>query len=171
MITRAQIEAEIYELTSEIDRRIAAVRGIFAQVAELRSQTDLLKKLLALRSEVEPNAQLLSSIFVGFVRNETDAPTPICALTWSGSSELPEDMRIQFKREWRSLLPSDLLAYFSDLLADWMQRIRSDPAMLLAGIRELSVGPVRAMDETTVRSSELTRLLDDRLGDFDVYPR
>ena len=170
MITNEQIEAEIDELKAEIDRRVAAVKGIFAQVAELRSEADLLMKLLVLRSKANPDEELTSLQLVGLLCNPSDAPTPICALTWHGSKELPTDGRIYIRRDWRSLLNEDVGGYFSDLLADWRQRIKNEPSALIPSVAELSVGPVRILEEATVRTEQLSRLLSGRLGNFDVYP-
>lgn len=170
MISNQQIEAEIDELKAEIDRRFTAVKGMFAQVAELRSQADLLTRLLALRSKAGSDDGMTSSQLVGLVCNSSDAPTPICALTWRGSKELPVDGRIYVRREWPSLLTEDVGRYFSDLLADWKQRIRNEPAALVLSVGELSVGPVQILEEVTVRTGQLSRLLAAQLGNFDAYP-
>ena len=170
MITSEQIEAQINDLRSEIDRRVAAVRATFAEAGELRSEADLLKRLLILRSKTDAESELISLVFVGYVRNESEAPKSLCALTWSGSREVPADPRIFVKREWRSLLPDGVLSYFSDLFADWKDRIRRDPAALISAISGLSVGPVRTAGETTVRKRQLPQLLNERLGDTSEYP-
>lgn len=170
MISNEQIAAEIDELKAEIERRVTAVRGIFAQVAELRSEADLLKRLLVLRSRTDPDGELIDLLIVGSVCNEADEPSPICVFSWHGSMELPLDARIHVKRGWRSLLSEEVALYFSDLLADWKQRINNDPSALIAAIGELSVGPVRMLEETTVRKGQLAHLLSGRLGTFDVYP-
>jgi hypothetical protein len=169
MMTNEQIEAEINELRLEIERRVAVGRGVFAQVAELECEASILKRVLSQRSKVESKSELISLVFLGFVCGELCTPTLVCALTWAGSRDLPANIRIFVRRKWRTLLPDDILSYFSDLLEDWKLRIRSDPAVVVAGIEELSVGPVRATEESIIRKGHLLRALEEQLGDIEEY--
>lgn len=170
MLTTEQIESEIEELTREIDTRVAAVRGIFAEVGELRLQTDLLKRLLSMRANREAGEEAFSVMVIGVAGKEDDPLKAICAFCFAGMSESPRDLRFYLRRGWEALVADDLLTYTSDLVGDWRKRIRSDAPGLLAGIRELSMGPIQMMAETAARKSQLDRVLHERLGDFELAP-
>ncbi len=170
MITREQIEAEIAELTSEIHRRVAAVKGIFAEVDGLRAEAELLNKLLELRTQVESQADTVSLLLLGFVRQDGDEPTAFCAVTWSGPRDLPSDTRIFLKQEWQSLLPKEILPYFVKLSNDWKQLVQTRPASLLSMLRELSVGPLRTMEQATMRKDKAVQFIKEQLGDVEAFP-
>ena len=167
VITNEQIEAEIRELTAEADRMVSEVHEIFAESARLRIQIDHLKKLLELRIQSAQRVELISYILIGFAQK--DEPSALCAITWSGSTSLPTDIRILVKREWQRLLPPESARYFADLLNDWKQRVQTEPGVVLAMIGELSVGPIRTMEQGTIHKDGVAQLMNKRLGDNVRY--
>lgn len=170
MILREQLQSEIAELNAEVNRRLAAVKGIFAEVAGLRAEADLLDRILELRNRNEPQPDLLSVLILGFVGTDQDEPDAFCAATWSGSLEMPAHTRILLKVGWRSQLPDPTLPYFLALSNEWREQIQTRPAALLSMLKELSVGPIRTMTETTIRSEKVMEYIKEWLGDSEPLP-
>jgi len=169
-ITDQQIQVEIAELISEADRKVASVKAILLESALLRKQAELLRNLLEMRQQAEGHPELMSFIIIGFARGQEDEPSEFCAFTWSGSSNAPAETRILLKRDWEKLLPADIAKYFKALLDDWIQLVQTQPEIVLAMIAELSVGPVRTMEQGTMHKDRLALLLQERLGDILRFP-
>ena len=169
MISKETLEAEIAELKSEVNRRVSAVRGLFAEVAGLKTEIDLLNRIVAVR-EANSQSDTLSMILLGFAATETGEASALCAVTWSGSREQPSDLRILVKHGWQSALPEWVLQYFTDLLSDWRRLVQSQPSMVLSLINELSVGPLRVMQESKMGEEMVTALLREMLGEADPMP-
>lgn len=170
MIHREQLESEIAELNAEVNRRLSAVRGIFAEVACIRAEAELLTRILELRNRIEPHVDLLSLIILGFVINDEDEPDAFCTATWSGPIEMPIDTRILLRIGWRSQIPDQILPYFLELSNEWRRLIQDQPATLLSLLKELSVGPIRTIEQTTLRSEKVMRYINERLGDTEPFP-
>lgn len=168
MIARETLEAEVVALTSEVNRRISAVRGLFAEVAGLRGEIELLKRILNLRDQAHPQTDSVSVVLLGFVPDDGAEPTPFCAVTWSGSKEQPSEVRVLLKAGWRDLLPPSILDYFLDLSSDWRQSLPTRPAAIVSLISELSVGSLRTMHDTTLRESKAKDLIKERLGEVEL---
>lgn len=105
---------------------------------------------------MRPNrfAQLVSYILLGFSAEDEGKPIPFCALTWEGELSSPKDVRLFLKPDWESILPTEFVEYFAELLEYWRLRLRATPAALLALASELSVGPLRTI-EAVLHSKEL----------------
>lgn len=170
MITTEQIEAEIDRLGAEIQRRFTEVRGLFADVASLRTEAELFKKLLEIRIRSGPPAEWLSFLLLGYVRDETDQPTGLWAVTWTGQREAPSDLRLHLRRGWQAMVAADALSYFSNLVSDWEETIETSPAALLARLWELSVGPLRIIADGKTQKRDATAMLRDQFGDFETFP-
>lgn len=169
-ITKEQIEAEIRELTAEVDRMVSGVHEVFAKAAKLRAQIEHFQKLLDLRIQSADHSETVSFIFLGFAPREDDALGALCAVTWFGPASVPTDVRITVKRDWQRLLPIDASKYFSELLDDWKQRAETESGAILSQIGELSVGPIRTMDQGAVHKDRIAHLLYQRLGDIIQFP-
>lgn len=164
-ITREQIEAEIRELTSEADRMVSQVPMIFAESARLRKQVGYLQEILELRTPLALHMELCSFILLGFAPNENDSAGLLCAVTWVGSATAPTNVQIFAKRHWQKLLPPEAACYFASLLNDWRQRIQFEPHIILAALAELSVGPIRTVDQGVFQKNEIAQLVSQKLGD------
>jgi hypothetical protein len=169
-LTNEQIEAEIAELIAEADRLISRVKSIFTESAKLRLQAEHLKRLLELRTDAERHTELMSFTLMGYAREGEEEPTAFCAATWSGSISLPSEARIFISRGWQTLLPSEIVPYFSDLLDDWKQMVQTQPEIILSMIGELSVGPIRTMEQGTMHKDRVANLIQQRLGDVIHFP-
>ena len=170
-ITEQQIEAEIAELRAEADRKVASVKAIFMESARLRKQAEHLDSLLELRKQADRHPELISFIMIGFVReDENDEPKAFCVFTWSGSANAPTEVRIHLKSDWQRVLPINIAPYFKDLLDDWTQTVQTQPEMVLAMLAELSVGPLRTMEQGTMHRDRVALLVQDRLGDVLRFP-
>lgn len=128
---------------------------------------ELLQKILDLRDQTHPPTDLVSIILLGFVQEENEQPNAFCAVSWAGSKGQPSEVRILLKSGWQSLLPASILPYFIDLSEDWKQWVLTQPARILSLISELSVGPLRTMQETTMRKSEVAELITEKLGEVE----
>ena len=169
-ITNEQIEAEIRELTAEVDRIMSGVHEVFANAAKVRAQIEHLQKLLDLRIQPAHHSEMVSFILLGFAPREDEAPGALCAATWCGPASVPTDFRITVRCDWQRLLPIEASKYFSELLDDWKQRAETEPGAILSQISELSVGPIRTMDEGAVYKDKIARLMHQRLGDIIQFP-
>ena len=169
-ITNEQIEAEIRELTAEVDRMVSGVQEVFAKVAMLRTQIEHLQKLLDLRIQSARRSDMVSFILLGFAPREDEAPSALCAATWSGPASVPTDFRITVKRDWQRLLPIDASRYFSELLDDWKKRAETEPSVIISMIGALSVGSIRTMDRGAVHKEKIAHLMYQRLGDIIQFP-
>ena len=169
-ITNQQIEAEIADLIDEANRKVASVKAIFMESARLRKQAEHLNSLLQLRTQAERHSELMSFVMIGFVREEDGDPTAFCAFTWSGSTSSPTEVRILLKGDWQRLLPIDVAPYFQDLLDDWKRTVQTQPEMVLAMIAELSVGPIRTMEQGTMHRDRVALVIQERLGEVLHFP-
>lgn len=105
---------------------------------------------------MRPNrlAQLVSYILLGYAAEDQGQPIPFCALTWEGELSSPKDVHLFLKPDWESIIPTELVDYFTELLDYWRLLLRATPAALLAFASELSVGPLRTI-EAVPQSKEL----------------
>lgn len=165
MIPRETLEAEIVELTSELDRRVSAVRGLFAEVAGLRTEIELLRRILTVRDQGLTQTETVSVIVLGVACAEHDGPSALCAVTWSQSKEQPSDVQVLLKVDWQSALPDWIQRYITDLSRDWKQLVQTRPARLLALISELSVGPLRTIRETEMSKGKVSQFIMETLGE------
>jgi hypothetical protein len=168
--TNEQIESEIAELTAEADRKVSTVKAIFLESAKLRVQAEHLKQLLALRTQMERHTQLLSFVLLGFVGQTEVEPIAFLAATWSGSASFPSDTQLLINRGWQTMLPLEIIPYFTELLEDWKQMIQTRPALVLSMIGELSVGPIRTIEQGTIHKDRIAQFISRRLGDIVYYP-
>lgn len=136
----------------------------------LRREIHHLEKLLELRMHSEQRMELISYILIGFVQKDEDEPSPLCAITWSGLSTVPTDVRILIKQDWQRLLPPEDARYFADLLNDWKQQVQSEPGAVLTMTGRLSVGPIRTMGQGSVHKEEAAMLMYQRLGILTQFP-
>ena len=168
--TNEQIEAEIAELTAEADRKVSKVKAIFIESAKLRLQIEHLKQLLELRTQAEHHTELMSYILIGFVRQGEEEPTAFCAASWSGSTSMPSAARLFVNRGWQTLLPPEIVPYFTDLLDDWKQMIQTQPEIVLSMIGDLSVGPIRTLEQGTMHKDRVSQVIHQRLVDVLYFP-
>lgn len=169
-ITSEQIEGEITALESEADRKATEANVLLEDSAMFRKQVELLKQVVELRKLSERHLELMSFIFVGFARQVNDIPTAVCAFTWKGSATHPFSARLALSQEWKNLLPSDLLPYFTALLDDWKQLLLTQPQIMLGMIGRLSTGPIRSIEQGTMHQDRVAQLVDERLGKSCAFP-
>jgi hypothetical protein len=169
-ITNRQIEAEIVELLAEADRKVASVKAIFEEAALLRKQADCLRQVLTLRTRAEHRPELMSFVLMGLAPEAEREPTALCAFTWTGPANTPTDLRILLKRDWTQLVPNDVASYFKDLLNDWTQTVQIHPAMVIAMVAELSVGPIRTIKQDAMDRDRVALLMQERLGEVLYFP-
>ena len=169
-ITNQQIESEIAELLAEADRKVASVNVIFKEAALIRKQVEHLKHLLVLRMQADRNPELISFVMLGYVRENEEQPSPLCAFTWSGSADMPTDIHILLKSDWKRLVSVDTFSYFNDLLNDWTDAVQTQPDMVLAMIAKLSVGPIRTLEQDTLHRVRVEMVVKERLGDVLRFP-
>jgi hypothetical protein len=170
MITQEMLQAEIAELTSEVHRRLSALRGLFVEVAGVKAEIQLLQNLLDLREKTSPPTAWASAIVLGFAAADDDELCAFCAVIWSGPKEQPSEIKVLLKAGWRSLLPDWIRDYFIELSMEWKQLLENQPATLLSMISELSVGPLRTMQERRVRENTVTDLVRESLGEVEPLP-
>ena len=107
----------------------------------------------------------ISMVLLGFVESERDRPFSLCAAAWAGEPTEPAGLQMFVIRDWKTRLPREMHSYFSELLEDWKDLIRTRPAILLALIREISVGPICTLEEMRLRKADVSEILQLRIGD------
>ncbi|HTV54925.1 MAG TPA: hypothetical protein VMI06_08400 [Terriglobia bacterium] len=170
MITNEQIEAEITELVAQADRKISSVKTIFAEAARLRAQAECLRKVIALRITSNHHTPLTSVTLLGFAEDEQAEPAAFCAVTWPGAQTEVSGLQIFLRIGWETLLSDNTLSYFSDLLNDWKELMRTHPELVPAMIREISVGPIRTLEEATLAQDKVAEVLKRRMGEVVRFP-
>ena len=169
-ISNEQIEAEIESLTADANRMLASAKETFAELAKIRLQVGLLKKLRDLRVESDRHSAQVSFVLLGFVTRDEGDPSPFCALTWAGELLSPNDVRLLLKADWESIMPADIAVYFAALLEDWKALLRTTPEMLLIFASELSVGPIRTMETAKVDQERASTIIRQKLGTILQFP-
>jgi hypothetical protein len=152
------------------DRKVASMKKIFKEAARLGKQAKYLNQVLALPAHSEHHTELLSSTMIGFVQENEDDPTPLCAFTWTGSAPNPAEVEMILRRDWARRVPSDVFSYVQDLLNDWTETMLTNPEMVLAMIAELSIGPIRTMERDTIRRDQAALFMQERLGEVLRFP-
>lgn len=164
-ITNQQLEDEIATLGAEADDKLARARELFVESATLRVQADHLRRLLEIRSEAGCESGLVSFVLVGLISPDRDEPVPACAVIWTGTADFPTEMQIRVRAGWNRAVPLETVRYFNDLLEEWKKMTQSKPDTVLAMLAELSVGPVRAMQQGTIQKDRAAVLIEQVLGD------
>lgn len=101
---------------------------------------------------------------IGFLIKGQFEPTAICAFTWAGTASNPAGVRLFLKIDWQQPLPADLASYFEDLQEDWKMTMQTQPDVVPAMTRELSVGPIRLMEQVSMLRDLVGLFLEERLG-------
>lgn len=169
-ITNRQIENEIADLLAEADRKDASAKAMFMEAALLRTQVEHLRQVLALRKPAEHDPESASFVILGFAQGDEREPAALCAFTWTGPANAPADVRILLKSDWTRLVPVEAARYFRDLLNDWTQSVQSQPAMVIAMVMDLSVGPVRTMEHGSMHRNKIVHFVQERLGQVLHFP-
>jgi hypothetical protein len=169
-ITNEQIAAEIEDLASEADRLVASAKALFLEAAKLKAQADHFRRLLELRTQAERHPGLTSYVLLGFVRENEEPPIPFCAVTWKASVAAPQDVRILLTSDWMKVLPADVFTYFNELLKDWERLLQTQPETVLAMVADLSVGPIRTVDQGTMHEERVSILIQQKLGKVLRFP-
>uniref|UniRef100_E6QMK6 Uncharacterized protein n=1 Tax=mine drainage metagenome TaxID=410659 RepID=E6QMK6_9ZZZZ len=71
---------------------------------------------------------------------------------------------MRVSKNWREMIPDHFSTYVSELIEDWSQLSIDDPNTLIRMLRELSVGPIRTLEEGSIPGSALNDLLIKYLG-------
>ncbi len=169
-ITNEQIAAEIADLTSEADRWVASAKALFLEASKLKAQADHFRRLLELRSQAEHHPGLTSYVLLGFVPENEEPPTPLCAVTWKGLTAAPRDVRILLTSNWTRALAADVFTYFNELLEAWEKMLQTQPETVLAMVADLSAGPIRTIDQGTMHEERVSILVQEKLGEVLRFP-
>ena len=140
-------------------------------MAKLRVQAKYLSKVLYGRTAVSRSVKVSSLIVLGFVEHEHAEPQAFCAVAWSGALIDAAEPHFFLRCGWEMLLPKETLFYFSALLDDWKELLQTKPDLILASIRELSVGPIRTVEERMLERGELMEFLRNRIGEVNRFPQ
>ncbi|MGB8030836.1 MAG: hypothetical protein WCF30_14385 [Terracidiphilus sp.] len=169
-ITDEQIAEEIADLTSEANRWVTSAKALFIEAAKLRAQADHFRRLLELRTQAEYHPGLTSYVLLGFARENEETPTPLCAVTWKGSTAAPRDVRILLTSNWTRALAGDAFTYFNELLEAWEKMLPTQPESVLALVADLSAGPIRTIDQGTMHEERVSTLIQQKLGEVLRFP-
>lgn len=169
-ITNEQIAAEIADLTAEADRMVASAKVLFLESAKLKAQAEHFKRLLELRTQAEHHPNLTSYILIGFVRESDENGTLFCAVTWKGRTASPSNVQILLTPDWMKILPNDTSGYVNDLLKDWANLLPTEPETIIVMVADLSVGPIRTMDQGMMHEERVSILIRQKLGDVLHFP-
>lgn len=170
-LTTEQINAEVESLSKLANGKLAAAGEIINEFAHIMHQIELLKKLRAVRMEMQhcPEADNFIAL-LGIVKREEDEPTPFCAVIWANESVSPTNVRLFVKVDWDQIVPLEIVPYFAKLMEDWKVLLRTSPETLLAFVSDLSVGPLRTIETGKLDPSRATARIREKLGRVLEFP-
>lgn len=105
-----------------------------------------------------------SYIVLGFAAEQNGPVHPLCVLSWLGDAVPSFGLTLHLSKNWQENIPDHFASYVAQLIEDWWQLSVEDPNALIQMLGELSVGPIRTLEEGCAPSGALQDILIMYLG-------
>lgn len=100
---------------------------------------------------------------LGIVHQDEEKLTPFCAIVWSGPPSLPSSTQVFVAGDWKEQLTAEDADYVAGILSDCKHLLRTSPSTLVDLTRQLSVGPIRTMDEVSMNLESAVNFIQQQL--------